>query len=92
MTPTFEHIFSWSPSEIPGRGDRWLVRRHRGPHGADRYLEVEGDAPWAGLVLLPLLSGCAFGPRLLEKSHGRYQESVKRVEDEELLRNLVRLR
>ena len=22
---------------------------------------------WAGLVLLPLLSGCAFGPRLLEK-------------------------
>ena len=47
---------------------------------------------WAGLVLLPLLSGCAFGPRLLENSHGRYQESVKRVEDEELLRNLVRLR
>jgi hypothetical protein len=27
---------------------------------------------WAGLVLLPLLSGCAFGPRLLENSHGRY--------------------
>jgi hypothetical protein len=44
--------------------------------------------PWAGLVLLPLHSGCAFGPRLLENSHGRYQESVKRVEDEELLRNV----
>ncbi len=47
---------------------------------------------WAGLLLLPLLSGCAFGPRLLENSHVRYQEAVKRVEDEELLRNLVRLR
>jgi hypothetical protein len=47
---------------------------------------------WLGFVLMPLLSGCAFGPRVLESSHGRYQESIKQVQDEEFLRNVVRLR
>jgi hypothetical protein len=47
---------------------------------------------WLGLVLVPLLSGCAFGPRVLESSHGRYQESIKQVQDEEFLRNLVHMR
>ena len=37
-------------------------------------------------------SGCAFGPLMLKSSHGRFQESVKQVQDEEFLRNLVRLR
>src|SRR5271157_4829502 len=37
-------------------------------------------------------AGCAFGPRVLEKSHGRYQESVRQVDEEQLLRNLVHLR
>jgi hypothetical protein len=42
-----------------------------------------------GLALAP---GCAFGPRALERSHGCYNEAVKRVDEEQLLRNIVRLR
>src|SRR5262249_45304016 len=36
--------------------------------------------------------GCAFGPKVLESSHGKYNESVREVEEEQLLCNLVRLR
>jgi hypothetical protein len=36
--------------------------------------------------------GCAFGPKALERTHGRYYESVRRVDEEEFLRNLVHLR
>ncbi|MBV8609153.1 MAG: hypothetical protein JO034_17070 [Singulisphaera sp.] len=36
--------------------------------------------------------GCAFGPKVLEKTHGRYNEAVRRVDEEQLLRNLVRMR
>ena len=36
--------------------------------------------------------GCAFGPKVLEKTHGRYQESVRTVNEEQLLRNIVHLR
>src|SRR5262249_7931184 len=36
--------------------------------------------------------GCAFGPKVLEKSHGRYNEAVRRVDEEQLLRNIVRMR
>jgi hypothetical protein len=45
-----------------------------------------------GAILAATTSGCAFGPRVLEKTHGRYQESVRQVEEEQLLRNLVHLR
>jgi len=45
-----------------------------------------------GFVLAGSSSGCAFGPRVLEKSHGRYQESIRQVDEEQLLRNLVHLR
>jgi len=48
--------------------------------------------PSCGLVLMGSVSGCAFGPRMLEKSHGRYQESVRQVDEEQVLRNLVHLR
>lgn len=44
------------------------------------------------LMLLPLLSGCVLGPTALRKTHGRYHDAVKQVQDEALLRNLVRLR
>ena len=44
------------------------------------------------LVLLLALPGCAFGPRALEGSHGRYNEAVRAVNEEQLLRNLVHLR
>src|SRR5271165_2530668 len=45
-----------------------------------------------GFVLTAPFSGCAFGPRVLEKTHGRYQESVRQVDEEQLLRNIVHLR
>ena len=33
-----------------------------------------------------------FGPYTLERSHGRYNEAVRRVNEEQLLRNLVHMR
>jgi hypothetical protein len=39
---------------------------------------------WAG--------GCAFGPKTLERTHGRYAESVRCVYEEQLLRDIVHLR
>src|SRR4051794_3291561 len=45
-----------------------------------------------GLVLTLAAGGCAFGPKALERTHGRYNESVRRVDEEQLLRNIVRLR
>ena len=36
--------------------------------------------------------GCAFGPRVLEHTHGKYYESVRLVNEEELLRNLIHMR
>jgi hypothetical protein len=44
-----------------------------------------------GLVL-PLSGGCSFGPKVLENTHGRYNESVRRVQEEQLLRNIVHVR
>jgi hypothetical protein len=45
-------------------------------------------------ALLPVLAqgGCAFGPRVLERTHGQYYEAVRQVGEEELLRNIVHLR
>jgi hypothetical protein len=43
-------------------------------------------------LVLPLGSGCVLGPVALRKTHGRYHDAVKQVQDEALLRNLVRLR
>jgi hypothetical protein len=51
--------------------------------------------PLAVLCVLPLClaaGGCSFGPRVLEQTHGRYYESVRLVDEEELLRNLIHLR
>jgi hypothetical protein len=43
-------------------------------------------------LLLPLLGGCAFGPKVLENTHGRYNESIRLVQEEQLLRNIVHMR
>jgi hypothetical protein len=43
-----------------------------------------------GLALLG--SGCSFGPKVLERSHWRYNESVRRVYEEQLLQNIIRMR
>jgi hypothetical protein len=36
--------------------------------------------------------GCSFGPRVLEKTHGLYNSAVQVSEEQQLLRNLVRVR
>lgn len=36
--------------------------------------------------------GCSFGPKTLENTHGRYNDAYRRVDSEELLLNIVRLR
>lgn len=36
--------------------------------------------------------GCSFGPRMIEKTHGQYGESVRNVYEEQLLRNIIHLR
>ncbi len=45
----------------------------------------------ASLSLLTA-GGCGFGPMVLERSHGRYTEAVRHVDEEQLLRNLVHMR
>jgi hypothetical protein len=37
-------------------------------------------------------SGCAFGPKVLERTHSRYNDSIARVYEEQLLQNIVRMR
>src|SRR5262245_1524234 len=54
--------------------------------------------PARGTLLLIALNvaltpaGCSFGPKALECSHGKYNEAVKRVGEEQMLLNIVRLR
>jgi hypothetical protein len=45
-----------------------------------------------GLGVAWTTGGCAFGPKVLELSHGRYNEAVRLVHEEQLLRNLVHMR
>src|SRR5262249_34980793 len=45
-----------------------------------------------GLSLELTAGGCAFGPRVLERSYGPYYESLRHVDEEEFLRNLVHMR
>ncbi len=45
-----------------------------------------------GITLVFAASGCSFGPRVLERTHGRYYESIRQVNEQELLRNLIHLR
>jgi hypothetical protein len=45
-----------------------------------------------GLALGPAVGGCAFGPRMLERTYGPYYESTRHAEEEQLLRNLVHVR
>jgi hypothetical protein len=45
-----------------------------------------------GVCLAVNAGGCAFGPKVLEKTHGRYNDAIRRVDEEQLLRNIVRMR
>jgi len=42
-----------------------------------------------GLALLTGSGGCAFGPKALELSHSRYNASIRRVYEEQLLENII---
>src|ERR1700722_9620069 len=54
--------------------------------------QVRSDS-LAYCVMLAMCVGCgSFGPKALEKSYGKYNEAVHEVEQEEFLRNLVRMR
>ncbi len=44
------------------------------------------------ILLAAMTAGCSFGPKALERTHGRYAESVRKVEEEQILRQLVLLR
>jgi hypothetical protein len=43
-------------------------------------------------LLATLPAGCNFGPRVIEKTHGKYAESVRKVQEEQVLRQFVLLR
>lgn len=54
-----------------------------------------GQLQVANLLLLSSLVvsiGCTIGPRAIERSHGRYAEAVQRVEEEQFLAQIVRMR
>lgn len=50
------------------------------------------SASLIGIVLVVGNLGCAFGPMAIQRTHGKYSEAVQRVEEEEFLKNIVRLR
>ncbi len=53
-------------------------------------LTLRASSVW--ILLGILVSGCAFGPKAIERTHGKYAASVQKVEEEEFLKNIVRLR
>jgi len=44
------------------------------------------------LVILPFGVGYALGPKSIERTHAPYTAAVQRVEEEQFLRNIVRIR
>jgi hypothetical protein len=44
------------------------------------------------LVFLAGAAGCSFGPKALELSHPRYNESIRHVNEEQVLENIIRCR
>jgi hypothetical protein len=45
-----------------------------------------------GMALCAGALGCAFGPKVLEQTHSRYNQSIRRVYEEQLLENIVHCR
>ncbi|VTS02060.1 hypothetical protein [Tuwongella immobilis] len=50
------------------------------------------DARMLGLCLLVVAMGCQFGPKAIERTHWGYSESIQKVDEEQFLHNVVRLR
>ncbi len=54
-----------------------------------------GRRHWSSVFVCAALlagGGCSFGPRVLERTPGKYYESIRQVDEEELLRNLIHIR
>ena len=48
---------------------------------------------WVILFISPWgISGCTFGPKVIEQTHGDYAAALQRVDEEQVLSNIVRLR
>ena len=45
-----------------------------------------------GMALFAGAGGCTFGPKMLEQTHSRYNESIRHVYEEQLLENIIRCR
>jgi hypothetical protein len=45
-----------------------------------------------GLALFAGAGGCTFGPKMLEQTHSRYNQSIRHVYEEQLLENIIRCR
>ncbi len=59
----------------------------------DRYRRlIRAAAVFCGLLGALAAPGCSFGPRALEGTHGRYNDSVRRVYEQQLLLNIVHQR
>lgn len=43
-------------------------------------------------TLALLLAGCTFGPRAIERTHGPYAAAIQKVDEEQFLLNIIRLR
>ena len=53
-------------------------------------MPVAGREIIALVLLAPV--GCALGPKAIEQTHGKYATAVQRVDEEQFLKNVVRLR
>jgi hypothetical protein len=63
------------------------------PHTMKQFHKSRSAVIVACGVVLGMCGGCApFGPGILERTHGRYNEAIHEVEEEEFLRNLLRVR
>jgi hypothetical protein len=59
----------------------------------DRLTKLPAMATfYCGLAFALAGGGCSFGPQALEGTHGRYNESVRRVYEQQLLLNIVHQR
>ena len=56
------------------------------------YFAKANRGPVAGLLACAVLTGCAVGPRSLDRDYPRYSQTIREIQDEHLLLNLVRLR
>ena len=60
--------------------------------GEGGFLAKANTGLIAGLLTCVILTGCTIGPGSLERDYPRYSQTMRDIQDEHLLLNLVRLR